>query len=92
MTVRLHLGDREGALTVPQSAVGASQIGRFLLVVGQNGEAEQHVVKLGDNDGELVVVTDGLQAGDRVITGQLRKLKPGAPVEPGDPASPAAAR
>ena len=24
----------------------------------------------------------GLKAGDRVITGQLQKLKPGAPVEP----------
>lgn len=92
VTARLHLGDQEGALTVPQSAVGASQVGRFLMVVGKDGMVEQHVVKLGDNDGDQVVVTDGLQAGDRVITGQLQKLKPGMPVEPEDPASPPAAR
>ena len=92
VTARLHLGDQEGALTVPQSAVGTSQIGRFLMVAGQDGKAKQHMVKLGDNDGNLVVVTDGLQAGDRVITGQLQKLRPGAPVEPEDPASPPAAK
>ncbi len=92
VTARLHLGDREGALTVPQSAVGANQIGRFLMVVGKGAKAEQHMVKLGDNDGDLVVVTDGLNAGDRVITGQLQKLGPGASVEPEDPASPPATK
>lgn len=87
MTARLHLGDQEGALMVPQDAVGASQMGRFLMTVGKDGKAEQHVVKLGDSNDDMVVVTDGLKAGDRVITGQLQKLKPGAPVEPDDGAS-----
>ena len=85
VTARLHLGDREGALEVPQTAVGASQIGQFLMTVGKDGKAEQHIIKLGDSDGDMVVVIDGLKAGDRVITGQLQKLKPGAPVEPEDP-------
>lgn len=87
MTARLHLGDQEGALMVPQNAVGASQMGRFLMTIGKDGKAEQHVVKLGDSNDDMVVVTDGLKAGDRVITGQLQKLKPGAPVEPDDGAS-----
>ncbi len=82
VTARLHLGDQEGALVVPQNAIGASQIGRFLMVVGEDDKAEQRMVKLGDSDGDMVVVTDGLKAGDRVITGQLQKLKPGAAVEP----------
>lgn len=81
VTARLHLGDLEAALVVPQSAVGASQIGRFLMVVSEDNKAEQRVIKLGDSDGDMVVVTDGLKARDRVITGQLQKLKPGAPVE-----------
>ncbi len=86
VTARLHLGDQADALVVPQSAVGASQIGRFLLIAGQDGKAEQRVVKLGDSDGDMVVVTAGLKAGDRVITGQLQKLRPGMPVEPDDSA------
>lgn len=40
------------------------------------------MVKLGDTYGDLVVITDGLKAGERVITGQLQKLKPGSPVKP----------
>jgi membrane fusion protein, multidrug efflux system len=87
MTARLYLGDQEGALMVPQNAVGASQMGRFLMTIGKDGKAEQHVVKLGDSNDDMVIVTDGLKAGDRVITGQLQKLKPGAPVEPDDGAS-----
>jgi len=92
VTARLHLGDQTGALLVPQTAVGAAQIGRFLMIVGADGKVEQRVIKLGDNDGADVVVTDGLKAGDRVITGQLQKLKPGVPVELEDPASPPAAK
>ena len=87
VTARLHLGDLQGALVVPQTAVGSSQAGRFLMTVGADGKAEQHVVKLGDSDGDIVVVTDGLKAGDRVITGQLQKVKPGAPVQPDNQAS-----
>jgi multidrug efflux pump subunit AcrA (membrane-fusion protein) len=30
----------------------------------------------------MIVVTDGLKPGERVITGQLQKLRPGAVVEP----------
>jgi len=82
VTARLHLGDREGALLVPQNAVGSSQIGRTVMIVGEGDKAEQRTVKLGDTYGDLVVITDGLKAGERVITGQLQKLKPGAPVKP----------
>ena len=89
VTARLLLGHMQGALQVPQSAVGSGQTGRFLMVVGKDGKAEQHAVTLGDSDGDLVVVTEGLQPGDRVITGQLQKLRPGAPVEAEKPGAPA---
>lgn len=81
VTARLHLGDQAGALLVPQTAVGAAQSGRFLMIAGGDGKVEQRPVKLGDNDGRDVVVTEGLKAGDRVITEPLQKLKPGMPVE-----------
>ncbi len=81
VTARLHLGDQDGALLVPQDAVGASQIGRTVMVVGADSKAEQRVVKLGDTYDDMIVVTDGLKAGDQVITGQLQKLRPGAPVQ-----------
>jgi multidrug efflux system membrane fusion protein len=33
-------------------------------------------------DGELVSVVKGLNAGDRVIVGNLQKIGPGSPVKP----------
>ena len=44
VTARLHLGDLEGALLVPQTAVGSSQLGRTLMILGEDDEVEQRVV------------------------------------------------
>jgi multidrug efflux system membrane fusion protein len=82
VTARLRLGDRKDALLVPQSAIGSTQIGRTLLIVGDGDKVQVRIVKLGDSEGEMVVVTDGLKSGERVITGQLQKLRSGAEVEP----------
>jgi hypothetical protein len=30
----------------------------------------------------MIIVSDGLKPGERVVTGQLQKLRPGAQVEP----------
>ncbi len=82
VTARLHLGDVQGALLVPQDAVGATQIGRTLMVVAAGNKVEQRIVTLGDTYDETVVVTTGIKAGDQVITGQLQKLRPGMQVSP----------
>jgi multidrug efflux system membrane fusion protein len=49
--------------------------------VGADSKAEQKLVTLGPTDGDLVSVT-GVAATDRVITGNLEKLGPGALVKP----------
>jgi multidrug efflux system membrane fusion protein len=87
VTARLHLGDLLGALLVPQSAVGATQIGRSVMVVGAGNIVAARTVTTGDTYGENVVVLTGLKAGDRVITGQLQKLRPGMPVKPAEEAA-----
>ena len=82
VTARLHLGDLTGALLIPQSAVGATQIGRTVMVVAAGNHVAVRVVTLGDNYDDKVVALTGVKAGDRVITGQLQKLKPGMTVKP----------
>jgi membrane fusion protein, multidrug efflux system len=79
--VRLHVGDMDDALLVPQAAIGSSQIGKFVYVVGPDNKAEQRFVSLGPTEGELVVVTKGVKEGDRVIVGNLQRLGPGALVQ-----------
>ena len=82
VTATLHLGDLQGAVLVPQSAVGSTQIGRTLMILGEGNKVEQRLVTLGDSNGDMIVVADGLKPGERVITGQLQKIKPGSVVQP----------
>jgi multidrug efflux system membrane fusion protein len=80
--VRLHVAELDGALLVPQTAVGSNQIGKFVYVVGPDNKAEQRYVSLGPTDGDLVVVTKGVNERDLVIVGNLQRLAPGTAVRP----------
>ena len=80
--VRLHLRDEPNALMAPMAALGSSQTGKFVYVVGEGERAEQRPLTLGPMDGELVSVVKGLKEGDRVIVGNLQKIGPGSPVKP----------
>jgi multidrug efflux system membrane fusion protein len=77
--IRVHLRSEPDALMVPQTAVGASQLGHYVYVVGADGTAQQKLVTLGSADGDLVSAK-GVQETDRVITGNLQKIGPGSPV------------
>ena len=87
---RVHLGERPDALLVPQVAVGSSQLGRYVFVVGEGERVEQRSVTLGPAEGALVAVTGALAEGDRVITGNLQKVGPGMPVKPTEASPPPA--
>jgi multidrug efflux system membrane fusion protein len=78
---RLHVRDEPDALLVPQIALGSSQLGKYVYVVGPDSKAEQKIVTLGPTEGDSVSVT-GLAENDRVITGNLQKIGPGSPVSP----------
>ncbi|MFI5014978.1 MAG: efflux RND transporter periplasmic adaptor subunit [Hyphomicrobiales bacterium] len=79
--VRLHIKDQPDALMVPQVAIGSSQLGKYVYVVA-DGKVDQRLVTLGPTDGPLVAITKGVAEGDQVITGNLQKIGPGAPVQP----------
>lgn len=80
--VRLHLKDEPNALMAPMAALGSSQTGKYVYIVGEDGRAEQRPLTLGPMDGELVSVVKGLNEGDRIIVGNLQKIGPGSPVQP----------
>jgi len=79
--VRLLLAERPDALLVPKVAIGSSQLGQFVYVVNE-GRVEQKFVTLGAEVGDSVVVEKGVAEGDAVITDNLQKIGPGAPVKP----------
>ena len=80
--VRLHIKDQPNALMAPQTALGSSQMGKYLYVVGAGDKAEQRLLTLGPSDGPLVSVVSGLKEDDRIIVGNLQKIGPGSPIQP----------
>ena len=79
--VSVHLREQPDALLVPQVAIGSSQLGKYVYVDGANDTVEQKMVSLGPVQGSLVVVSDGVSEGARVITGNVQKIGPGMPVK-----------
>ena len=87
--IRVHLREQPDALLVPQAAVGSSQLGKYVYVVGNGNAVEQRLITLGTAVGTLVAVTGALHEGDHVITGNLQKIGPGVVVAPMPEAPPA---
>jgi len=76
----LQLAVDAHALVVPASAVQNGQQGQFVYVVGENRTVTLRPVTVARTRGDDAVVTEGLHAGEEVVTdGQLR-LTPGARV------------
>ena len=64
------------ALLVPDVAIGSEQARKFVLVVDDGGVARQKYVTLGQLDGGMRVIKDGLDANDRVIVNGLMRARP----------------
>lgn len=80
--VRLILDVLKDAKLVPGSAVQIGQNGPYVFIVKPDSTLELRQVKPGQSQGDLTVITDGVQAGETVvISGQLQ-LSPGMKVNP----------
>lgn len=78
---QLQAGVRQNALLVPQQGVTRDLKGQpTAMVVNGEGKVEQRVLKTERTVGADWLVTDGLKAGDKVITEGLQKIRPGAAV------------
>jgi len=66
---------------IPERALATDQNIKFVYVVGADGAAARRTVELGDQRGEMRIITSGLAAGDRVIVKGLQRVKPGQKVE-----------
>ena len=69
------------AIVVPQAAVQQNESGRYVWLVDAEGKAAQRTIRAGNWVGKDWVVLDGLKPGDKVITDNLVRLRPGAPVQ-----------
>lgn len=93
VNVKLVLATEKGAVLVPNQATQISQQGTFVYVVKADDTAELRPVKLGQRQGNDVVVAQGLAANERVVLAGQLLVRPGAKVRVASqaPAAPAVA-
>lgn len=81
VNVRLQLGERADALTIPAPAVQRGQGGTYVYVVGADGKTVQpQAIKVANIQDGVAVVDEGLAAGQQVVVDGQYKLKPGAAI------------
>ena len=91
-TARLDLGAPTQVVAVPQATISFNPYGNFVYVLTPRPAADNHaapagqpvlvatsrVVTLGETLGDRVVVTDGLQPGETIVSAGQLKLRSGA--------------
>jgi RND family efflux transporter MFP subunit len=81
--VRISVPAREipGGLLVPETALSTDLGGRYLMFVDDQNVAQKRYVEPGSlQDGNLRVILNGLEPGERYIIKGLQRARPGMPV------------
>ncbi len=83
-TLRVVIEDEKAptAIVVPQAAVAIDQTGPYLFVVNDKNVVEQRRVKTGISRDGMMVIDEGLKAGEKVIVQGQQKVRPGMTVTP----------
>lgn len=80
VSIRIIVATLPQAVLVPESAVQFGKQGAYLYVANSNRTAEIRPVKTGVHYNNLVQITEGVQAGESIITMGLMMIRPGATV------------
>jgi len=80
--VRAEMGIRKEALLIPQVAVSEVQGKYFVAVVSSENKVAIKPVRVGQWFGQLWVIDEGLQAGEKVVAEGIQKVREGMVVSP----------
>jgi membrane fusion protein, multidrug efflux system len=77
---RLLVDTKHNAVIVPSAAIQRSPQSTFVYVVKEDNTVDVRNISVGITEGDNVSVTDGLQAGERVVIDGIDKLQQGSKV------------
>jgi len=80
VNVRVFMQSRNDVVTLPSAAVEHGPDGLFAYVIKADSTVEARPIKTAEDTEGITVVTDGLQAGERVVTSNQYRLQPGTKV------------
>ncbi len=78
--VKLILSTQKAAVLIPNQATQISQRGPFVYVVKSDDTAELRPVRLGQRQGEQIVVAEGVAPNERVVLAGQMLVRPGGKV------------
>jgi multidrug efflux system membrane fusion protein len=81
VNVVLTIATQRNAVVVPTAALQTGQQGQYVFVVKPDSTVESRPVIVARSFGDLSVVTEGVHAGERVVTDGQLQLIPGTAVE-----------
>jgi membrane fusion protein (multidrug efflux system) len=96
--IEVQLKGIEQQIAVPATSIAYASYGNSVFIVEKIKDKEgkeflgvrQQFVKLGATRGDLVVITEGLKAGEQIVTSGVFKLRDGMPVQINNTATPSA--
>ncbi len=96
--ISVEMPQPEALVVVPATAIAYASYGNSVFIVeqmkGEDGHeflgVRQQFVKLGATRGDLVAITEGVKAGEQVVSAGVFKLRNGVPVQVNNDTKPAA--
>src|SRR5262245_32133533 len=86
--IRLVLDTIQDAVLVPAVALQMSARGPYVFVDSKDSKAEMRLVKPGQRQGDKIVIVEGVQPGDQIVTTIHPLLMPGGAISIVPPAGP----
>jgi membrane fusion protein, multidrug efflux system len=90
VNARLLIETMKGVVVIPTAAVQRGPNGAFAYLVQPDHTVLMTTITVGQQDDNQAVITDGIAAGDTVVTTGFARLQSGAKVEVSDPTKPTA--
>lgn len=81
VTVKLYANKPVEVPVVPVTAVMENQAGKYVYKLDENDIPQLVYVKVGSQNQQNWIITEGLKKGDRIVIDGLQKVTPGKPVK-----------
>jgi len=81
VNIRMVVDTLKGVVVVPSAAIQRGNQGTVVYVVRDDSSVTLRTITAGPTEGQLTAVTQGLQAGERVVTDGVDRLREGAKVD-----------
>ncbi|MGL5389497.1 MAG: MdtA/MuxA family multidrug efflux RND transporter periplasmic adaptor subunit [Serratia sp. (in: enterobacteria)] len=90
VNARLKVATLQNAVVIPTAALQMGNEGNFVWILNADNKVSKHLVTAGIQDSKQVVISAGINVGDRVVTDGIDRLTDGMQVEVVAPHSTAA--